>query len=162
MEELFSVRSTNGRWGLSVVGPAGVTFPARGGLTKIGTVDGIETYRFDPSDDALCYVLPILAQAIPVGGCSAVRFSGSNTAMDLQSGSYVSLLLLSPVAVVKTIGYKGRSSSLAAYVDGVKKDIPAPVLLAMGLVPAPEPEAVPGPPALDGGMQAALAAAGLL
>lgn len=48
MKVIFEARSTNGRWGMAIVGPDGTKLPAQGSLSSIGTVAGIETYQFYP------------------------------------------------------------------------------------------------------------------
>lgn len=149
--EIFSARSTNGRWGLAVVGPQGTTLPAQGSLRHIGKVAGMVTYEFVPGETGTWVVT---AEDVTVhGGATLVD------CMDLQSSRVASLLLLGPQAVVEHHGYKRRSSRIVAYVSGVETSIPATVLAAMGLLKADgESIAIEPPPALGGAMAAAFAA----
>lgn len=148
MKELFLARSTNGRWGLAVVGPEETTFPAQGSLRHVGTVAGMNTYEFTPGETG-AWVMT--AGDVTVhGGATLVTFE------NLQSYGVASLLLLGPQAVVEHHGYKRRSSRVVAYVNGEKKDIPSTVLAAMGLMQAGgEVLAVKPPPSLEGAMAAA-------
>lgn len=149
--ELFSARSTNGQRGLSLVGPSGVTLPARGALRHVGNVAGAVTYEFTPGESTT-WVL--------VGGDVTVHGGATLAAsVDLQSSQVASLVLLGPQAVVEHHGYKRRSSRIVAYAEGGEIDIPAPVLAAMGLLQATGTIApVEAPRPLGGSMAAAFAA----
>lgn len=151
MELIFDARSTNGRWGLAIVGPEGARLPAQGSLVSLGTVAGIETYRFTPGDTGTWVLAGGDLQ--PHGGATLVA------SRDLQSSQFATILLLGPEAVVEQHGYKRRSSRFVAYVAGEARDIPASILLAMGLI---APESAPAapiepPPALTGAMAGAFA-----
>ena len=149
MEVIFDARSTNGRWGLAIVGPAGTTLPAQGSLVGLGTIAGIETYRFTPGETGTWVIAGGDLQ--PHGGATVVRI------MNLQS-SYATILLLGPESVVEQHGYKRRSSNFIAYVSGEAREIPASILLAMGLVvPESAPAPIEPPPALSGAMASAFA-----
>ena len=149
MKEIFSARSTNGRWGLAIVGPEETKLPAQGSLRHVGNVAGIEIYQFTPGETG---TWAITAGDVTVhGGATRV------TSVDLQSARIASLLLLGPQAVIEHHGYKRRGSHIVAYVSGVKTDIPGTVLAAMGLLQAGgEVIAVEPPPALGGAMAAAM------
>lgn len=151
LKELFSARSTNGRWGLAVVGPAGTVLPAQGSLTHVGLVGGLDTYQFLPGETGR-WVLT--AGDVTVhGGATLVAQK------DLQSSQVASLLLVGPQAVVEHHGYRRRSSRVVALVGGVETDIHGTVLAAMGLIEAEgEVVAIEPPPALGGAMAAAFAA----
>lgn len=150
MKELFSARSTNGRWGLAVVGPEGTTFPSQGGLRHVGNVAGMATYEFTPGETG---TWAATAGDVTVH-CGATLVARE----DLQSSQVASLLLLGPQAVVEHHGYKRRSSRVLAYAAGVETDIPGTVLAAMGLLqPDGEVVAVEPPPVLGGAMAAAFA-----
>ena len=151
MELIFNARSTNGRWGLAIVGPEGSRLPAQGSLISLGTVAGIETYQFTPGETGTWVLAGEDLQ--PHGGATLV------TARDLQSSQIATILVLGPEAVVEHHGYKRRSSRFTAYVAGEAHDIPASILLAMGLI---APESAPAapiepPPALTGAMAGAFA-----
>lgn len=149
--EIFSSRSTNGRWGLAVVGHEGTTFPAQGSLRHVGKVAGMATYEFTPGETGTW---------VAVAGDVTVHGGATLVASEyLQSSNVTSLLLLGPQAVVEHHGYKRRSSRIVAYVAGVETDIPGTVLAAMGLLQAGgEIVAVEPPPVLGGAMAAAFAA----
>lgn len=151
MEEIFSARSTNGRWGLAVVGPEGTVFPAQGSLRHVGEVAGMTTYEFVPGETGTWVTT---AEDVTIHG-GATLVASEN----LQSSQIASLLLLGPQAVVEHHGYKRRGSSIVAYVEGVETDIPGTVLAAMGLLQTDgEVIAVEPPPVLGGAMAAAFAA----
>lgn len=151
MRELFSSRSTNGRWGLAVVGPEVTKFPAQGSLRHVGRVAGMATYEFTPGDTGTW--VAVAGDVTAHGGATLVASE------DLQSSQTASVLLLGPQAVVEHHGYKRRSSRVVAYVAGVETDIPGTVLAAMGLLIADgEVVAVEPPPILAGAMAAAFAA----
>jgi hypothetical protein len=151
MKEIFSARSTNGRWGLTVVGPDGTKLPAQGSLRHVGKVAGMATYEFSPGET--CAWVTVAGDVTVHGGATLVANE------DLQSSQVASLLVLGPQAVVEHHGYKRRSSRIVAYVAGVETDIPGTVLAAMGLLQADgEVIAVEPPPVLGGAMAAAFAA----
>lgn len=151
MKEIFSARSTNGRWGLAVVGPDGTKLPAQGSLRHVGRVAGMATYEFAPGDTGAW--VSVAGDVTVHGGATLVASE------DLQSSQVASLLVLGPEAVVEHQGYKRRSSRIVAYVAGVETDIPGTVLAAMGLLqPHGEVVAVEPPPVLGGAMAAAFAA----
>ncbi|MBR5950704.1 MAG: hypothetical protein IKZ87_04645 [Actinomycetaceae bacterium] len=146
MKEIFCERSTNGRWGVSIVShdfdeiKYGQAVQAT--VTKLGRIEGRDVLRLDKTDKPQ-WVL-VLGDSKPLAGASVAL------GMGLQSGSYVTVLLLSETAIVKTYGYKGRSSSVTFYQKGERANIPASVLLALGLVEGKEePEEVPPPPAFE-------------
>jgi len=149
MKEIFAALSTNGRWGLAVVGPDGTTLPAQGSLRHVGNVSGIETYEFTPGETGTWVMT---TEDVTVHrGATMVKWQY------LQSSRGVSLLLLGPQAVVEHHGHKRRSSHVVAYVAGMETDIPGTVLAAMGLLQADgEVVAIAPPPALGGAMAAAM------
>lgn len=150
MQELFSAHSTNGRWGLAVVGPEGTAFPAQGSLRHVGTIAGMVTYAFEPGETETW---------VEVAGDVTVHGGATLVAKEyLQSSQYASLLLLGPQAVIERHRYKRRSSRIVAYMAGIETDIPGTVLAAMGLLQAGgEVIAVKPPPALTGAMAEAFA-----
>ncbi len=150
MNEMFRAVAQNGRSGLAVVGPAGTAFPAEGSLRHLGRVAGLDTYEFTPGE---CGTWAMTAGDVTVhGGATLVAKA------DLQGSNSASLLLLGPVAVVEHHGYKRRGSRLRAYQSGVEADLPASVMLALGLVAsAGEVVAVAPPPALSGALADAFA-----
>lgn len=151
MGEIFSARSTNGRWGLAVVGPKGTTFPAQGSLRHVGKVAGMTTYEFTHGEGG---TWALTAGDVTIHGGATLVAS-----KDLQSSQVVSLILLGPQAVIEHHGYKRRGSRIVAYVAGVENDIPGTVLASMGLLQVDgEVIAVEPPPVLEGALAAAFAA----
>ena len=146
MKVIFEARSTNGRWGMAIVGPEGTKLPAQGSLASLGTVAGIETYLFTPSETGTWILAGGDLQ--PRGGATTVR------TMNLQSSSSATILLLGPEAVIEQYGYKRRSSRYVAYVNGEARDIPASILLAMGIIASESTPttSIPPPPALSNTM----------
>ncbi|RPI53456.1 MAG: hypothetical protein EHM49_04325 [Deltaproteobacteria bacterium] len=157
MKEVWHVSSTNGWWGIAI---ASLTedpqWPARGTLVSLGRIEGRDCFRFDADESAQTWVLPG-GDISPLSGASTVISVG------LQSNRSGAILLLGPRAVVKFVGYKGRSSSVSLYVDGKCRDVPGAVMLALGLVEAKEGSLIEIPPipATSGIMEAALRKAGL-
>ena len=151
MKEIYSACSTNGRWGLVVVGPDGTSLPAQGSLRHVGRVAGMATYEFIPGETGTWVVV---AGDVKIHGGATVVDS-----KDLQSSQVATLLLMGHQAVIQHYSYKRRGSEIVAYVDGVKTDIPGTVLAAMGLIEATgEVVPVEPPPALVGAMASAFAA----
>lgn len=149
---VWSARSTNGRWWLAIVGPEGTTLPCQGSVRHLGTAAGISTWLIEPGETGAW--VSVAGEVTVHGGATVVA------SMSLQSGNYASILLLGPQAVVEHHGYNRRSSRIAAYINGEQQDIPAPVLLAMGLLQTEDGETVEvePPPVLGGAMAAAFAA----
>lgn len=167
MKEIYRATSQNGRWGMSLVSEgiaeAPRREPVRASITRLGAAEGLDVFRLEPTDRPQWALVG--GDLEPLAGASTVN------AQSLQGGDCVSLLLLSEQAIVKSYGYKRRSSCITYYEAGIAKPVPASVLLALGLLPgAPAPEEVPPPPAFEpaqmepeqrGALAAALAAAGL-
>lgn len=151
MKQIYWNTSQNGRWGISIVSEtlyqeadvrltSGKTLQAT--ISYLGITEGHRVYRLEKTDKQQWAV--IFGDAVALAGASVV-YSES-----LQGGACCSLLLLSEQAIVKTYGYKRRSSQIHYYEQGQEKNIPASVLLALGLLPdTPEPEEVPPPPTFD-------------
>ena len=154
-EVAWAATSTNGRWGIAIVcmepalsrlekrSDGYVKFPVRGTIHAVDKIDGISTYELVPDDNADTWVLANSLWMEPKSGASTVI----NTS--LQSGKEATILLLTDMAVVTKYDYRARGSDTVAYINGEEKNIPAPVLLAMGLVrpsgnskiaPIPNPE----------------------
>lgn len=148
---LWQRHSTNGRWGIALVGPAGAELPCQGSVRHLGQVAGVSTWLLEPGETGTWV---IAAGDITVHGGATVAES-----MDLQSSDTATILVLGPQAVVEHHGYKRRSSDVLDYIDGQHQTIPGPVLLAMGLLQPQQGEviAVEPPPVLRGAMAAAFA-----
>lgn len=135
MKQLFIDISTNGRYGLAVVGEIqhdenDNIFPIRGDLKYIGLVSGIETFQVIPNEFVNTWILPISGHGVKKihGGASLV------IEKDLQSHNIASLLVLGEKAIFEMYGYKQRSSRIKVYLDGKFKEMPPSVLAAMGFV----------------------------
>ena len=157
MKKVWSVTSTNGRWGIEIVSPAEgeIKWPARGTLKSLGSIEGRDVFRFDPDDGSQTWVLP---------GRDLEPLSGASTAikMSLQSSDSGTIMILGPQAAVRSWGYKGRSSHVTLYLEGVAQDCPASILLALGLIEAQgKLIEIPPPPPVSGAMAEALRKAGL-
>lgn len=128
-------RSTNGRWGVQIVGPAAAApaFKDRwgwgskalpGALIPLGRLAGMESFRYDPA--AAGFVV-LAGDAEPVAGtpCSLIYGEG------LQSSEFVTLLAAQPGGRWREWGYKQRSSRYYELrSDGAIAEVPAAVLAA--------------------------------
>lgn len=145
MQDIFTAYSTNGRWGLSIVSSdfEALTYgnPVQATVFRLGKTEGRDVLRLDATDKPQWVV--VLGDAQPLAGASEVLH------VSLQSSRYVTVLLLSEMALVKTLGYKGRSSSVHCYQNGRRADIPSSVLLGLGLLGGTKPEEVPPPPSFE-------------
>lgn len=138
MKELYKAKSQNGRWGLAIAGEEGKIcegIPFFGKLISLGKVSGVDTYRLDKGTDCFC----ILEK-----DTKAITNSKEIKILDLQGGSFVSLLAINPkgYSLIKVFGYKYRSSWYKCYKDGEEVNIPESVLVAMGLIKAEKEEEI--------------------
>jgi len=156
LTEIIHASSTNGRWGLIIVGPEGVDLhhPTEGALTALGKRDGKDIFQFTPA--------PGNGQWFYVGGDVKIIAGAQEVySASLQSSSSVTVIVGGPFFALTEYGYKGRSARTTCYKNGQRINAPPPVLMAMGVLPCtPEPVKVEIP-ALDGPLAAALKAAGL-
>lgn len=146
MKEIYRATSQNGRWGLALVSegiePGGLRQPVRATITALGTTEGRDVFRLEPTDKPQWALVGDDLE--PLAGASIV------IAQNLQGGDSVTLLLLSERAIIKSYGYKRRSSTITYYEAGEVKAIPASVLLALGVLPeTPIPEPIPAPEPFD-------------
>lgn len=153
--EIVKEVGADGWWGLSVVGPKNIdlTTPQEGSLAHLGRRDGLEVYRFTPGQTGqwvLCN-----GDTKPVVGATTVFKT------HLLSWQAVSLIIGGEFFAVTKYKDRRRESTLHAYKHGVKIGLPAPVLMAMGLVPAEETPVEVETPAPDGALSDALKKAGL-
>lgn len=144
MEEIYRAISQNGRWGISLVSEGFPEIkrrcpdPMQAGIWELGTVNGIKTFRIEPTDK-MQWVYVSEDTEVLSGGYTPCR-------MNLQGGRTASLHILSRKALVKKYGYKRRSSEIVFFRDGVEVKMPASVLLALGLVPQGQvPRELPAP-----------------
>lgn len=146
MKEIYRATSQNGRWGLALVSegisPEDLRQPVQATITALGTAEGRNVFRVEPTE---------LPQWALVGG-DLEPLAGASTVntQSLQGGDSVTLLLLSERAIVKSYGYKRRSSRIRFFDDGVEKPIPSSVLLALGVLPgSPKPKPISAPEPFD-------------
>lgn len=161
---VFTSTSQNGRSTLEIVcRDATWQAPAkglpRGYIVPLGVVGGTHAYEFVPDETAGTWCLWGSGQ-----NCHAA-IEGAVQVIDLDMqgfGSRAEILALGPVAILRGIGYKGRSSWYTLYREGVEQPLSEGQQLALGLIkPATEPKPVPAPPAVSGAMAEALKRAGL-
>jgi hypothetical protein len=159
MKEIYSARSTNGRWGVSVVSPD-PELDGTGGVFQgykfvpLGTKSGVTTFALAPSEDDSYAVINVDSK--PRVGAIVVHHE------DLQSNSSVTLLHVREGGVIEEYGYKRRSSRLVAFRGGEPVPLSPAVALALGLVApdkAPAEPELPPPPPLPSAFADALAAA---
>lgn len=142
MKEICRATSQNGRWGLALVSeglqPGCLRQPVQATITALGNAEGRDVFRLEPTDKPQWALVGDDLE--PLAGASVV------IAQNLQGGDSVTLLLLSRQAIVRSYGYKRRSSTITYYEDGEAKNVPASVLLAIGVLPeTPIPEPIPAP-----------------
>ena len=171
MREILRERSQNGRWGVSVVTRdvpeeylelgygRGTPELIRekgvpGTLTHLGRDgSGSQVYRLDYDPASQTWVVAGEDLEVVSGATQVVKTT-------LQGHRHATLLLAGADAVVKSYGYRRRSSSVSLYRRGVKEHVPEAVLLAYGITPStgqirPTPEV----PDLDPRIREALAEA---
>lgn len=175
MNVIYTDRSTNGRWGVDIVSstycrgkhpnigvecildPDGkpVDFPLRGVVTDLGEVDGIRVIRIEYDPEAQTW----LAFGELINGGTQVL------EMSLQSHRFLSLNVIGPVAVLRTYGYRRRSSTTFLVKNGQPVELSPSQLLALGLIQADRAPESSGPIAaapVETEMMRKLKSAGLL
>lgn len=155
--ELVHASSTNGRWGLIIIGPKGrdIHTPQEGRLESLGALEGRETYRFTPEVGSGQWFM-VGGDLEPVAGASVV------CNVSLQSSNEATIILGGEFFAVKSYGYKRRSSHLTCYFKGQEIKASAAVLASMGLVPCTVKEVQEAAPKLESALAAALKGAGLV
>ena len=155
--EIVHMRSTNGRWGLVVLGPKGCNLgtPQEGRLASLGTIEGRDTYRFTPEVGSGQWFL-VGGDLVAVAGASVV------CNVSLQSSDEATIILGGEFFAVKCYGYKRRSVSLTCYYKGQEIKASAAVLASMGVIPCTVKAVNEAAPKLESGLAAALKAAGLI
>ena len=154
--EIIKETSTNGRWGLVVLGPGGCNLyaPQEGRLESLGTIEGRETYRFTPEVGSGQWFM-VGGDLEPVAGASVV------CNVSLQSSNEATIILGGEFFAVKSYGYKRRSSTLTCYVKGQEVKASAAVLASMGVIPCTVEAVNEAAPKLESGLATAIKAAGL-
>jgi hypothetical protein len=153
VQEIFRAISTNGRYGLAVVAEKKVVFPAKGKLTLLGTFEGVKTFKFDADENG---------QWIYVGG--EIEAVSGAVVVDSESlqGNHATIVAGGDFFVIRSFGYKRRSSSIRAFNNGVEIKLPATVMAAMGLIPAENKPVVVEIPAIESPIAEALRKAGIV
>lgn len=140
MEVIIRERSVNGRCGVDVVSDQKIDLPYSPihaildhKLVPLGVSAGISVFKLVPEDGTFAVIGNDLD---PVEGSGAVLLKKES----LQGNQYVSVLNTREGAILRWTGYKGRSSGFYAITRNGVKDVPASVLLALGLI---EPDEAP-------------------
>lgn len=153
-QEVFRAVSTNGRWGLVVVAETKTDFPAKGRLTLLGTFEGVKTFKFT-ADESGQWIY-VGGDLDPIAGAVVVD------SMSLQSGNYATIIAGGDFFVIKDYGYMRRSSSIIAFKDGARINLPVTVMAAMGLIPAENKPVEVEIPAIESPIAEALKKAGIV
>jgi len=155
--EIAGGTSTNGRWGIKMVGPKGLSLgkPQEGQLVSLKKIEGHDTFKFIPEPGSGKWYM-VGEDLVPLAGCEVV------CKRDLQSSSTCTVLVGGKFIAVKSRGYKGRSSSVTCYACGEEIKAPAAVLAAMGLIPCTIEKVSATAPPLPSPLAEALAKAGLV
>lgn len=154
-------RAQNGQSGFTVTVPADFAEKelGQGVLSSMGKAGQLDLYDFVPDKKVECFYKIFDREVIPVVGAVIVK------EYYLQNfGSHATIVAMGPMAVIKTLGYKGRTSSLTCYVNGEVTSIPVEILIAGGLVPPTKPveEIKPEIPAVPTAFAEALKKAGIV
>ena len=155
--EIVHDSSTNGRWGVVILGPKGCSLraPKEGRLESLGEIEGRTTYRFTPeTGSGNWYVYG--DDLVPVAGATVIG-SGS-----LQSSNGWTLIVGGQFMAVKSYGYKRRSETLTCYLRGQEVKASAAVLASMGVIPCTVEAVSETAPKLESGLALALRRAGLV
>lgn len=154
--ELVRASSTNGRWGLVVLGPKGCDLyaPQEGRMEFLGTIERRETFLFWPEVGSNKWFL-VGGDVVPLAGATIVK------KISLQSNEEATVILGGSFFAVRSYGYKRRSQAITCYLKGQEIKASAAVLAAMGVIPCTSSEVQAEVPKLESGLAAALKAAGL-
>ena len=155
--EIKRATSNNGRWGIVIVGPKGLSIdePQEGRLVSLGVIEGHHTFQFFSEPGSSKWYL-VRGDLTPLAGCEVVKSE------DLQSSYYATLLVGGEFFAFRSYGRKRRSSTITCYYRGQRVDVPATVLAAMGLVPCTIEEVNTEAPPLTSALADTLTKAGLL
>lgn len=148
MQEVFKDVSTNGRSGLAIVAESEVSFPAKGRLVLLGTFEGVKTFKFEAAQDGKWFYVGGEIEA--VSGAVVVESAY------MQSNNYATIIAGGDFFVIRSFGYKRRSSNIRAFNNGVEIELPATVMAAMGLIPAENKPVVVEIPAIESPIAEAL------
>jgi hypothetical protein len=80
----------------------------------------------------------------------------------LQSGNHATIVAGGDFFVIRSFGYKRRSSSIRAFNNGVEIKLPATVMAAMGLIPTENKPVEVKIPAIESPIAEALRRAGIV
>jgi hypothetical protein len=144
MKTIYKTTSTNGRWGLEVVGPDDVADRQKVfvnfAFQPLGKAGGIECFQLIPTEGNIAIISGDVE--CPEGTGTVMVHSA-----DLQSSNVVSLLHAIPRGVFKRYDYKRRGSSYQQVMPdgGIVEASPALLLAAGILQPKDKPAEVPQP-----------------
>jgi putative CRISPR-associated protein (TIGR02620 family) len=157
--ELVHTSSTNGRWGLVVVGPKGcdIHHPQEGRMESLGKIEGHHTFQFTPEVGSGQWFL-VGGDLEPINGAGASVVCK----VSLQSSNEATIIVGGEFFAVKSYGYKRRRSEIVCYLKGQKMLVPAAILASMGLIPCTVEAVNETAPKLESGLASALKAAGLV
>lgn len=112
------------------------------------------TYRFTPDDWGVW--IDVAGDVEVLSGCKKL------VEVSLQSNGEACIIAGGDFFAYVSYGYKRRSNELVAYKDGKRIKLPAPVMLAMGLIPSTEEILDSQPPDVDSPIADALRKAGVI
>lgn len=161
MKVLKSWYSTNGRWGVEIVGEElgedehwQNCMP--GTLIPLGERGSVKAFKYVPGNESFVVSLPD-GEAVSENG--AVEVCNQY----LQSNNSITLFNAKEGAIFQSWGYKRRSSTFYAVTKEGLKEVPPSVLLALGLIePSEEIQPLPEPKQPNNQMLEALKKAGLI
>ena len=155
--EIIRETSTNGRWGVVILGPKGckLSTPQEGRMESLGKIEGHETFRFTPEIGSGQWFL-YGDDIVPVAGAAVVSSGG------LQSSAGWTIVVGGEFFAVRSYGYKRRSETLTCYLRGQEIKASAAVLASMGVIPCKVEAVNEAAPKLESGLALALQRAGLV
>ena len=108
-----------------------------GDLRDCGKTAGRRVLVFTPRPGAGTYLS--FATEVVEGGTTVCK-------IDLQSNKSITVSMLGPVAITRSYGYKGRSTTITLWRDGQRVELSESHLLALGLIePDTAPVDIPAP-----------------
>ena len=118
--EIYRKTSINGRGGISIIGPEDVDLctPQEGRMTEIGEIEGHECFQFIPEAGSGKWFL-VGDDLEPASGCETVAHKNLKATTIVVGGDFFSVR---------------RGSDVACYKTGRIVKVPAPVLIAMGVL----------------------------
>ncbi|MHC1623306.1 MAG: hypothetical protein ACXQTR_01795 [Candidatus Methanospirareceae archaeon] len=97
-----------------------------GRLVSLGRASGMDVFRFIP--DKGKYVVVVRSDAEAITGATAI------VTKNLQGGDSVTVFTVAEGGIIKTYGYRHRSSSYKGLRDGKLVSVPVEILLDLGVI----------------------------